>query len=781
MSDQQLDSEFSFDLPKNKSSVIKVIGVGGGGSNAVNHMKNTGIKGVDFIICNTDAQALYHSPVDVKIQLGVALTEGLGAGANPEVGQQAAVENIDEIKTILGTNTKMLFITAGMGGGTGTGAAPVIAKAARDLGVLTVGIVTIPFKFEGSTRQKQAEKGIDQLRSHVDSLIVINNNKLREVYGNLGFKAGFAKADEVLANAAKGIAEVITHHYTTNIDLKDARTVLANSGTAIMGSGKATGDDRAVKAIHDALDSPLLNDNQIVGAKNVLLLIVSGSEENEITFDEIGEITDFIQSEAGGDANIIMGIGEDNSLGQAIGITIVATGFNQDQQVKVINKEPEKVVHPLEEDQEVTRGIFEKPLALEEEEAPAKPARKAPVKPVPPTSEEPTDLFSQLAPEAPQSVEEPLPMEAEESAPAPTPIAEEEDRVVFSLEDEDIEWVMDEEDSSEEASNEIEEEVVEPISSEETPVEMSEDFSFDMVDLDAEESLEESLEESAAESFEERMEESVEESMDVTAEETPIEEAPAIELSDMDLSDVMTPEADPSLVDHSPVDQAPIDSAPQSEEEEEKVVFSLDDDFSVEEEEVSPTTDEPTLNTPSSPIEPTAPESNDVFDAPMGNAPVSSGTPNERTSNEPIKKYTLEDLEAFKQTLESKPQSSEPENAVDEDLSFEVKTVQPPVEQQAEEPTKGGVDPFDASIEESLKKKQDERKKRLEAFNYQFQSLQKSIKDAESEPAYKRQGIEVNHDAASKQSTMGNMSVSGENSDQIELRSNNSFLHDNVD
>ncbi len=769
MSDQQLDSEFSFDLPKNKSSVIKVIGVGGGGSNAVNHMKNTGIKGVDFIICNTDAQALYHSPVDVKIQLGVALTEGLGAGANPEVGQQAAVENIDEIKTILGTNTKMLFITAGMGGGTGTGAAPVIAKAARDLGVLTVGIVTIPFKFEGSTRQKQAEKGIDQLRSHVDSLIVINNNKLREVYGNLGFKAGFAKADEVLANAAKGIAEVITHHYTTNIDLKDARTVLANSGTAIMGSGKATGDDRAVKAIHDALDSPLLNDNQIVGAKNVLLLIVSGSDENEITFDEIGEITDFIQSEAGGDANIIMGIGEDNSLGQAIGITIVATGFNQDQQVKVINKEPEKVVHPLEEDQEVTRGIFEKPLALEEEEAPAKPGRKAPVKPVPPTSEEPTDLFSQLAPEVPQNVEEPLPMEAEETTPAPTPVSEEEDRVVFSLEDEDIEWVMDEEDSAEEASNEIEEEVVEPNSSEDTTIELSEDFSFDMVDLDAEESLEESVEENSEENINAIAEESIEESMEVTSEGNPLEETASVELSDMALADVMTPEADNSPVDNSQVDEAPV-------EEEEKVVFSLDDDFSVGEEEVTPVTDEPTLNAPSSPIEPTTPESNDVFDAPVGNAPVSAETP-----NEPIKKYTLEDLEAFKQTLESKPQTSEPENAVDEDLSFEVKTVQPPVEQPAEEPAKGGVDPFDASIEESLKKKQDERKKRLEAFNYQFQSLQKSIKDAESEPAYKRQGIEVNHDAASKQSTMGNMSVSGENSDQIELRSNNSFLHDNVD
>ncbi|MGB0978434.1 MAG: cell division protein FtsZ, partial [Croceimicrobium sp.] len=225
-----------FDLPKNRSSVIKVIGVGGGGSNAVNHMYTSGINGVDFVICNTDAQALENSPVPNRIQLGVSLTEGLGAGANPSVGEEAAKESISEIGKLLETNTKMVFITAGMGGGTGTGAAPVIAKVARDMGVLTVGIVTSPFVFEGKMRQEQAEKGIDALRSVVDSLVVINNNKLREVYGNLGFKAGFAKADEVLSTAARGIAEVITHHYTTNIDLRDAKTVLANSGTAIMGA-----------------------------------------------------------------------------------------------------------------------------------------------------------------------------------------------------------------------------------------------------------------------------------------------------------------------------------------------------------------------------------------------------------------------------------------------------------------------------------------------------------------------------------------------------------------
>jgi cell division protein FtsZ len=260
--DQEENKEISFDLPKNRSNVIKVMGVGGGGSNAINYMFQQGIKGVDFIISNTDAQALSESGVPTKIQLGASLTEGLGAGANPEVGAKAAQESQDEIHSILATQTKMIFITAGMGGGTGTGAAPIIAQMAKSMDILTVGIVTMPFQFEGKLRLEQAQKGLEKIRKAVDALIVINNNKLREVYGNLGFKAGFAKADEVLATAARGIAEVITHHYTQNIDLKDAKTVLTNSGTAIMGSGTASGSNRAQEAIVKALDSPLLNDNR---------------------------------------------------------------------------------------------------------------------------------------------------------------------------------------------------------------------------------------------------------------------------------------------------------------------------------------------------------------------------------------------------------------------------------------------------------------------------------------------------------------------------------------
>ena len=370
--DSRSANDFSFDLPKNKSNVIKVMGIGGGGSNAINYMFRQGIVGVDFVVSNTDAQALSESPVPIKIQLGAALTEGLGAGANPEVGAGAAEESLEDIRALLSTQTKMLFITAGMGGGTGTGAAPIIAELAQELDILTVGIVTMPFQFEGKLRLEQAQRGLERLKERVDSLIVINNNKLREVYGNLGFKAGFAKADEVLATAAKGIAEVITHHYTQNIDLKDAKTVLTKSGSAIMGSGTASGNNRAQDAISKALDSPLLNDNKITGCRNVLLLIVSGTEE--ITIDEIGEINDFIQTEAGNNANIIMGIGEDPSLGHTISVTIIATGFGVEQQHQIVNTEAKKIIHTLEEEQTAAQI-----LASEEQPTPVQIQEDAPV------------------------------------------------------------------------------------------------------------------------------------------------------------------------------------------------------------------------------------------------------------------------------------------------------------------------------------------------------------------------------------------------------------------
>ena len=347
-----------FDLPKDQSSIIKVIGVGGGGSNAVNHMYNQGITGVDFVICNTDAQALALSPIPNKIQLGTTLTEGLGAGANPEVGKNAAIEDIENIKAILQNNTKMVFITAGMGGGTGTGAAPVIAEVAREMGILTVGIVTIPFSFEGRRRKQQAEDGLNALRNHVDTMLIINNDKLRMIHGNLKMGECFSKADDILTTAAKGIAEIITVAGYINVDFEDVKTVMKDGGTAIMGSATAEGENRAIQAVTKALESPLLNDNEINGANFILLNVTSGDEE--ITMDEIDEITDYIQKQAGYTAELIWGNGTDASLGNKVCVTVIATGFGSSNKSSVeFGKKPEKIVHDLENTIAVVQSIIE--------------------------------------------------------------------------------------------------------------------------------------------------------------------------------------------------------------------------------------------------------------------------------------------------------------------------------------------------------------------------------------------------------------------------------------
>jgi cell division protein FtsZ len=337
-----------FDLPKGQSSIIKVIGVGGGGSNAVNHMYNMGIKGVDFVVCNTDCQSLDISPVPLKIQLGPGLTEGRGAGSIPEIGKNAAIENIEEITEILSKNTKMVFVTAGMGGGTGTGAAPVIAKIAKEMGILTVGIVTVPFNFEGRKRRQQAENGLEEMRRNVDTLLVINNERLREMYGNLTLGNAFAQADDVLTTAAKGIAEVISVTGAINVDFNDVNTVMKDSGVAIMGSAVADGENRAIEAVQRALTSPLLNDNDISGAKYVLLNITYG--DKEVLMDEIADITDYIQDEAGSTADVIWGHAYDETLGEGICVTLIATGFNVSP-VTGFERAPEKMVRKLEEEQ----------------------------------------------------------------------------------------------------------------------------------------------------------------------------------------------------------------------------------------------------------------------------------------------------------------------------------------------------------------------------------------------------------------------------------------------
>ncbi|WP_281309680.1 cell division protein FtsZ [Flavobacterium flavigenum] len=656
------NSEFgsiSFDLPKNQSNVIKVIGVGGGGSNAINHMFQQGIKGVDFIVCNTDSQALQNSSVPNKIQLGVNLTEGLGAGANPDVGQQSAIESIADIEKMLDRNTKMVFITAGMGGGTGTGAAPVIAQLAKEREILTVGIVTIPFQFEGKVRQEQALLGIEKLRKQVDSLIVINNNKLREVYGNLGFKAGFSKADEVLATASRGIAEVITHHYTQNIDLRDAKTVLSNSGTAIMGSSVATGENRAKEAIVSALDSPLLNDNKITGAKNVLLLIVSGSDE--ITLDEIGEINDHIQAEAGYNANIIMGVGEDESLGEAIAVTIIATGFDVEQQNEIVNTEPKKIIHTLEDEQRSVHNLTNRPLAS-------------------------FDLNAE------------------------TPIAKPEEKVVFDLMEDTNAPVI---------PTPTTPVAVAPTMNQEELVVMSEfiknlDVTFEIV--------------------------------------SPI--------TDIDFT-ISTPE----------VKTFQETQAPQRIfEKQEQTTFSFDLPLFRAEPEVKK---EPVVEDNKILFELTNETRNIKVNEPVSFVPVTE------LSENGIIKYSLEEyMEVENDLIASKPVEKVIEDVIPEELNITLK----PKTEFASEPdfsAVSNVSPMELTIEETLRLRAEERRRKLKEFNYKFHNNVSRIDELEKEPAYKRLGIDLSNSQSNN--TNSRISVGTDSNNDLQLRSNNSFLHDNVD
>jgi cell division protein FtsZ len=652
------NSEFgsiSFDLPKNQSNVIKVIGVGGGGSNAINHMFKQGIKGVDFIVCNTDSQALDNSSVPNKIQLGVNLTEGLGAGANPDVGQQSAIESIAEIEKMLDSNTKMVFITAGMGGGTGTGAAPVIAQLAKERDILTVGIVTLPFSFEGKVRLEQAQIGINKLRKQVDSLIVINNNKLREVYGNLGFKAGFSKADEVLATASRGIAEVITHHYTQNIDLKDAKTVLANSGTAIMGSAVSTGENRAKEGIISALDSPLLNDNKITGAKNVLLLIVSGS--NEITIDEIGEINDYIQAEAGHNANIIMGVGEDETLGESISVTIIATGFDIEQQREIVNVEAPKIIHILGDEQKSVH-----------------------------------DLSKKIVPAFNWDNE--------------TPAAKTEERIVFEL---------------------LEEVAEEPIK----------------VNLKSDELM--------------GMNEFIK-NLDVTFEiVSPIK--------DLDFTVSPTSVKETNMTEM--VKQIEV-VEPKVYQKEEQATFSFDLPLF----RTEPVKPEPVKREETKTLFELSNETRDI----KVNEPVQFVPVTELTDNGIIR-YSLEEYTEMENVfIDSKPTTAVIEEVIPEEMNITMKKIDV-VENTTS--TFENISPLDMTIQESLKLRTDERRKKLKEFNYKFHNNISKIDELEREPAYKRQGIDLSKSQIN--SSNSRISVGTDSNDDLQLRSNNSYLHDNVD
>ena len=451
-----------FDMPKEQSSIIKVIGVGGGGSNAVNHMYRQGIKGVDFIVCNTDHQALDISPVPTKIPLGQSLTEGRGAGSIPEIGKNAAIEDLEEIKEILAKNTKMIFVTAGMGGGTGTGAAPVIAQTARDMGILTVGIITVPFTFEGRKRRTQAEDGIEQMRDAVDTLLVINNDKLREMFGNLSLVNAFEQADDVLAIAAKGIAEVISVTGQINVDFNDVNTVMKDSGVAIMGSAEAEGEDRATKCVEQALSSPLLNDNNIEGATYVLLNITYG--DKAVLMDEISDITDYIQEEAGSTADVIWGHGHDETLGEKLCVTIIATGFKTTPHTGLSFKAPKKKRMNLEDERptEITQEI-ESPvgeetiITVDKEPNPVEDADETTTKKYF-LEEEEVDHSTAEEKENSQILTE---SNTEYVAPIPSPELEKNDgKIRFLLEDDEVE----DEVSEKEIELKVDQNVEEPIS-----------------------------------------------------------------------------------------------------------------------------------------------------------------------------------------------------------------------------------------------------------------------------------------------------------------------------
>ena len=653
----------SFDLPKNQSNVIKVIGVGGGGSNAINHMFKQGIKGVDFIVCNTDSQALENSAVPNKIQLGVTLTEGLGAGANPDVGQQSAIESISEIEKMLDSNTKMVFITAGMGGGTGTGAAPVIAQLAKERGILTVGIVTKPFQFEGKVRYEQALLGVEKLRKQVDSLIVINNNKLREVYGNLGFKAGFSKADEVLATASRGIAEVITHHYTQNIDLKDAKTVLSDSGTAIMGSAVASGENRAKEAIIAALDSPLLDDNKITGAKNVLLLIVSGT--SEITIDEIGEINDHIQTEAGFNANIIMGVGDDESLGDDIAVTIIATGFNVEQQNDIVNTEPKKIIHTLGTEQKLVQDLSS-------------------------NKEIPSFDFSTFE----------------------TTAAPKEEKIVFELIEDEVEF-----DVVAEAPAEVFEA---PIV--ETPVFETPTFTMDLVPTS------EFLK-----------------NLEVTFE-------------------IVAPDLDQEFYFSAPeINEIEVNSLQPIFEKEEQITFSFDLPIAKTE-----------IETPKSEdiLFQLTEETKNIF----VNEPVQF-VPMTELNESGIVKYSLEEYMDIENKLaNSKVVAAVVEEPIAEELNITVKEVEMTSNHN---PFAEEISPLEMTLEESSKILADERRRKLKEFNYKFHNNPSKVDEYEKEPAYKRSGVDLS--APQQNNSNSRMSFGTDSNNDNQLRTNNSFLHDNVD
>jgi cell division protein FtsZ len=659
----------NFNLPKEEGSIIKVIGVGGGGSNAVNHMFEQGIRGVDFVVCNTDQQALDRSAVQRKIVLGAGLTEGRGAGAQAEVGRNAAIESLEEIKAVLENNTKMVFITAGMGGGTGTGAAPVIAEAARELGILTVAIVTIPFGFEGKKRRMQADAGLTELKKYVDTVLVVSNDKLREMYGNLKLSDAFSQADSVLTVGAKGIAEIITVSGYVNVDFEDVRTVMTNSGVAIMGSATASGSDRALKAVQQALASPLLNDNNIYGASNILLYINSGNEE--VSMDEVTEITDYIQEEAGMDADVIWGNGVDESLGDQLSITIVATGFEGTKAPGVTSESiPKKKVFTLDGPTSETKVETPEPTAElrrpqlinpELENLSHEPKKESPL--IEDSAERPGITVHQLTDD----------LEEE------TPTAEVEDEPISEITSELTESTL------EESTEEIIAEVEEPT------MNSDDDFITEENELEEESLLDQQLSEPTP------MPEEIEEP---TSEETP------------EITAESTLEEPTSKVEETP--EATF--TPKVDEQPKMISF----DLPRKEPEVEP---EPEV------------KKYDLFG---------------ETPNEEMKKPQLPEEPQLINKSEPAAETEQPE--VDKD---------------------------------DLQRMQAERFERIRATASKFRTPA-SLNELENVPAYKRRNVKLSNVPHSSENPVSKFTLTdngeGENGGKgTDLRSNNSFLHDNVD
>lgn len=812
-------------MPKEQPSIIKVIGVGGGGSNAVNHMYKLGIRGVDFVVCNTDAQALDVSPVPRKIQLGSSLTEGRGAGSIPEVGKQSAIENIDDIKKVLSDNTKMVFITAGMGGGTGTGAAPIIASVAKEMGILTVGIVTIPFAFEGKKRKQQAEAGIEEFKRNVDTLLIICNDRLRQIHGNLKLNEAFSHADNILSTAAKSIAEIISVTLHINVDFADVQTVMKDSGVAIMGSAQATGESRAIKAVEAALDSPLLNDNNIEGARYILLNITSGN--TEVTMDEMGEITDYIQEKAGQTAEVIMGVGIDETLGEKIGVTLIATGFKTKEQLyDDTTKKPEKIVYDLNA---TPSPDYDNPERSSKLQSKDEPSLRTVAEELPVTSvynfnrskEEPKNesgfslknIERVILPKVKEMVESPFDIkedflknitqpvhdevviknevQLEDVAPAPVVIEITAELPVAKVEELVVEPVA-EVTIVENTVTEIIAEVIEPVAevtevvnevpvSEETPV------AVNIIQIEDLNEVVTPADNVLTEENVMAMEAELTVDEIIASDLNKVEEMPSVLMEENFVPAAEVSETSVEMIEEEIVSNEITELAASifSEVKEEPVVevVSIEPPVVMEQpvavvetEPVAEVTAEPVAEIVAEPVaeikvEEAKSDAPIVFEFTNIPQPINSAsilTDEVEAVNETVKEEpTIDEMTAKVEEIELKvvEKTSEPVMEIKREITREVK----PITSQP------------AVTEEDIFKRTRERLEKLKQLSYRMSSPN-AINDLEKEPAYKRRGVQLGDVKPSNEDgNISRMSLDNDGNNKPSLNSNNKFLHDKAD